>query len=375
MAEPRGHGWPKAQAAGPGSWQITIISPGVIPGYNGEMNPAQRPPPAALDASLRQWLAPQMQRLTGAAEFDSTALRVEASFRQFYRIASTQAHEHSFIVMSAPPALEDNAAFIHIADVFRTGGIGVPEILAQDADSGWFLLSDLGLQDLEAVYATDRKDLAIDAAIATLIRIQAIEDRGIARYTAQRFADELGIFTEWFVGDMLNLTLPSALEDVFGQLIAQTQAQPQCCIHRDFHCRNLLYDDAGNLGVVDFQDALIGPVSYDLACLLRDCYYAFCEREVNHWCTRYLALAPIDLAPEVFARALDWTAVQRQLKAIGIFARLAARDGKKSHLAYIEPVLGRLASVCLGYPDLQSLGNWLDERKADTRHALVARGG
>ena len=339
------------------------------------MNPDQRPPPATLDTSLRQWLAPQLQRLTGAEEFESSALRVEASFRKFYRIVPTQADEHSFIVMSAPPTKENNTAFIHIADVFRTGGIGVPEILAQDTDSGWFLLSDLGRWDLEAVYPTKRKDAALGAAIETLICIQAIEGQGIAPYTVERFTDELGIFTEWFVGDLLNLTLPREFEDVFGRLIEQTQAQPQCCIHRDFHCRNLLYDAAGNLGVVDFQDALIGPVSYDLASLLRDCYYTFSEREIRHWRARYLALTPFDLAPETFARALDWAAVQRQLKAIGIFARLAARDGKKSHLAYIEPVLARLVDVCLGYPDLQSLGKWLDARKSDAHHALATRSG
>ncbi len=352
-----------------------IIPGDAIPSYNGEMIADQHPPPATLDASLRQWLTPQLQRLTGAEEFTSSALRVEASFRQFYRIVSTQIREQSFIVMAAPPAQENNAAFIHIAEVFRSGGIGVPEILAQDTDSGWFLLSDLGSWDLEAVYASDRKELALEAAIDTLIRIQAIEDRGIAPYTVERFADELGIFSEWFVGDMLNLALPHELEDIFGQLIEQTQDQPQCCIHRDFHCRNLLYDATGNLGVVDFQDALIGPVSYDLASLLRDCYYKFSEPEIHHWCSRYLALTPIELSPSAFARALDWTAAQRQLKAIGIFARLAARDGKKSHLAYIEPVLARLVGVCLRYPDLQPLGNWLDGRKKDAHHAVAARNG
>jgi len=337
------------------------------------MKPDQHPTPAAVDPSLRQWLAPQLLRLTGTEEFDAIALRVEASFRQFYRIVPTQERKHSFVAMAAPPAQENNAAFIHIAEVFRSGGIGVPEILAQELGAGWFLLSDLGSQDLEAVYLTDRKETALEAAIETLIRIQAIEDRAIDPYTVARFADELGIFSEWFVGDLLDLTLPAEFEDVFSQLIEQTQNQPQCCIHRDFHCRNLLFDATGNLGVVDFQDALIGPVSYDLASLLRDCYYTFSEREIHHWCARYLALTPIDLTPSAFARDLDWAAVQRQLKAIGIFARLAARDGKKSHLGYIEPVLARLAGVCLSYPDLQSLGNWLNARKADVRHALAAR--
>ena len=137
------------------------------------MNPDQRPPPATLDTSLRQWLAPQLQRLTGAEEFESSALRVEASFRKFYRIVPSQADETSFIVMTAPPTKENNAAFIHIAEVFRSGGIGVPEILAQDTDAGWFLLSDLGRWDLEAIYPTERKDLALGAAIDTLICIQA----------------------------------------------------------------------------------------------------------------------------------------------------------------------------------------------------------
>ena len=153
----------------------------------------------------------------------------------------------------------------------------------------------------------------------------------------------------------------------------RAQAQPQCCVHRDYHCRNLLFADSGAFGVVDFQDALLGPVSYDLASLLHDCYSTFSETEISRWRKPYLSLAPLTLDPDAFAQDLDWSAVQRQLKAIGIFARLNSRDGKPSHLPYIEPVLARLTDICRKYPELSPLGNWLKTKQPETTRALASR--
>jgi N-acetylmuramate 1-kinase len=152
---------------------------------------------------------------------------------------------------------------------------------------------------------------------------------------------------------------PAVTGDVFGLLVENTQAQPQCCVHRDWHCRNLLLRADGSLGVVDFQDALLGPAAYDLASLLRDCYYTFDEAEIARWRDAFLARTPLPIDPARFPRQLDLTAVQRQLKAVGIFARLRQRDGKSTHLQWILPVLERLIAVAERYPDLVPLAAWL----------------
>lgn len=330
------------------------------------------PAPPAPDANLREWLAEQLRRLTGAQEFHSSALKAQASFRQFYRITTGQAGKATFVVMDSPPELEHNDRFASIANVFHRANVGVPEIIAQDATQGWFLMTDLGERDLESAYAGADKDRAVAAAIETLVRIQSINHEAITPYTAERCAMELGIFKEWFLGDLLGTTLPESLEDPLAALVARAQAQRQCCIHRDYHCRNLLFSASGEFGVVDFQDALVGPVSYDLASLLHDCYYTFEAQAINRWCKYYLSLTPLELAPVAFARDFDWCAVQRQLKAIGIFARLNSRDAKPSHLPYIEPVLARLIEVCIGYPELAPLGDWLRTRQADAARALAS---
>jgi aminoglycoside/choline kinase family phosphotransferase len=331
------------------------------------------PSDVALDDDLREWLAVALHRLTGAEEFQSKALKVEASFRHFYRISSARSREKTFVMMSSPPEREHNDRFLYLADVFHRAHIGVAEILAHDSTHGWFLMSDLGEQDLESAYSGADKNRAVAAAIATLIRIQSINDAGITAYTAERLTMELGIFREWFLGDLLATTLPPALEDALSQLVLRARAQPQCCVHRDYHCRNLLFADSGAFGVVDFQDALLGPASYDLASLLHDCYYTFSEAEISRWRTHYLSLTPLTLDPDAFAQDLDWAAVQRQLKAIGIFVRLNSRDGKPSHLPYIEPVLARLTYICRKYPELSPLGNWLKTKQPETTRALASR--
>ncbi|TNF82742.1 MAG: hypothetical protein EP301_11735 [Gammaproteobacteria bacterium] len=286
-----------------------------------------------------------------------STLRAEASFRSFYRL---EAAAGSMVLMVSPPEKEQNEQFEQLARVFGAAGIPVPKVLAAERTAGWFLLTDLGTRELAEAYGTASEADAIEAALATLIELQAVQDPAIPPYTTDRFRDELGIFREWFAAAFLRSPLPPNLGPVFELLVERMPAQLQCCVHRDYHCRNLLFDpDTGKLGVVDFQDALMGPVSYDLASLLHDCYHTFSDRDVARWQDWYLAHTPLPLDPETFAEDMTLTAVQRQLKAVGIFARLKLRDGKTTHLDHILPVLQNLLGLAIALPALAPLADWL----------------
>lgn len=308
------------------------------------------------------------EELAGLGDLHVEPLPVEASFRSFYRLSTG---EQTRVLMVSPPEKEQNRQFEILAKVFAAAGVPVPEILASRPEQGWYLLTDLGDTDLEHAYQGPQRDSAIGAAIECLVRLQMIDDRAIPPYTAERFADELAIFRDWFVTRVLQSALPGDIGPVFDLLVERATGQPQCCVHRDYHCRNLLYDGE-RLGVVDFQDALIGPVSYDLASLLYDCYHKFGRKEIARWTERYLALTPLILEREAFKRDLTYVAVQRQLKAVGIFARLKLRDGKSSHLVHIKPVLKRVTRLASGQKRLRPLASWLATLELDKPlHALA----
>jgi len=309
---------------------------------------------STMNDALNRWLAEQ---LPDAADLQLTPLRAEASFRSFFRVCSPPAAA-SWILMSSPPDKEHNQQFEVLARVFARGQIPVPEILAADRTRGWYLLTDLGRQDLEAAYDGEARDEALGAAIETLVRLQQVIDPAIQAYTPSRFADELMIFSEWFATEALGHPPPTQVRSVFDALVDRTVSQIQCCVHRDYHCRNLLYD-RGRFGVVDFQDALMGPASYDLASLLHDCYSSFTPPEVQRWQDYYLSRTLLDLNPTSFGADLDYSATQRMLKAVGIFARLKLRDGKDTHLTYIGPVLGRIRQIAGRHDQLAPLAGWL----------------
>ncbi len=319
---------------------------------------------ATMPDELTRWTTQALKADLGTESFDTQALTVEASFRRFYRVVSRGAGQPSSrVVMSSPPDKESNERFCALAGVFSAAGVPVPEVIDRDEEAGFYLLTDLGPRDLEHAYAEGQAEAAVTAAINQLLRLQTVQDPQVAPYAVQRFEDELGIFTEWFLGHMLGKSLPAELEPTFAALVERTQLQPQCCVHRDYHCRNLLFDRSGSFGIVDFQDALVGPFAYDLASLIRDCYHEFPESDVRRFSTLYLAERERRTGdaydPSTFAADLDFCAVQRQLKAIGIFARLKLRDGKPTHLRYISPLLERLARLCRTYPGLATLGAYL----------------
>ncbi len=330
----------------------------------------------SIPTELAQWVAGELARLDLDPTFTSQALLVEASYRCFYRIRSRHrgGEALSLVAMESPPERENNQQFVTLAKVFAAHGVGVPRILAADLTDGFLLMTDLGERHFADAYQSGERDRALAAGIDTLIRLQTVDDPAVPLYTARRFRDELGIFREWFVERWLGEPFPAEdLADIPERLVACVEQQLQVCVHRDFHSRNLLLAADGSVGVVDFQDALIGPVSYDLASLLRDCYYRFPEDEIARWRDYYLERSPHALDPEQFARDLDLTAAQRQLKAVGIFARLDLRDGKTSHLRHIPPVLDHLAALSARHDTLTPLGPHLAVWQKAAERRLQAR--
>lgn len=306
---------------------------------------------------LRRWVDSALERGGHGARIGALqALPAEASRRRFYRVG---AGGGTFVAMHAPPAFEDNHRFARLAQLLRAHGLGAPAIHAAHPAHGYMLLEDLGARDFRAAYADGATAPALEAAIGDLIRLQGLPAWAFAPYTAQRFRDEIGIFEEWLAGRWLGLRPPRFFAALAEALVAATQAVPQRPLHRDYHCRNLLWREDGTVGIVDFQDALVGPVTYDIASLLRDCYHEFDETEVARWRVWFLANAGLDIPEPAFTRAFELTAVQRQLKAVGIFARLWLRDGRRSHLGDIAPVLARIARLARALPETAALAGWI----------------
>ncbi|MDP6376688.1 MAG: phosphotransferase [Pseudomonadales bacterium] len=322
---------------------------------------------------LKHWItgqAAKLDRELGAI----SAMRVEASTRSFYRLVLRPVADprapSTLVAMSSPPATERNDQFLASRDVFSNAGLPVPEILAVDRAHGWFLLSDLGERHFEQAYIEGDTNAALEVALQHLIRLQRIDDARIPPYPRERFVDELGIFTDWFVSGLLGTSMPARIRSLFDVLVQNDIDQPQCCIHLDYHCRNLLFASNGTFGIVDFQDAMIGPATYDLASLLYDCYHRFEVTSIRGWCARYLQLTEIDFDLDTFEQVFDLTALQRQLKAIGIFARLHLRDGKDTHLEHIAPVLEVAAATATRYPEATPLADWIPELTVLTRRKL-----
>lgn len=322
--------------------------------------------PDQLSAFLARALHANRLQQSGATH----SITGDASFRHFHRVNTNGG---SVVLVDAPPATENNPQYERIARRWRAAGLPLPEILASDLEHGFFLVSDFGDQLFANALRTDHVNGNADAryrqAIALLMRIQALPDDGTTPpYEMARFRMELGIFREWFLDKLLRHTLTyeeaqllKATENALLDVIAR---QHRVCVHRDYHSRNLLVLSNGELGIVDFQDALWGPYTYDVVSLLRDCYVRWPDADVNVWRTYYVSLARQQLpqgALDRFEEDFDFTGIQRHMKAIGIFARLWVRDGRPAYLADIPRVLGYLRDVAALHPQLRAFASWVDE--------------
>jgi N-acetylmuramate 1-kinase len=319
---------------------------------------------AALSAWATQVLRDSHCRIRSAS--------ADASFRRYFRI--TTGDSRTFIAMDAPPGKEDIQPFVRIARRFRSLGLNVPEVVAEDAVQGFLLLSDLGDRHyLSALDGTTAGSLYRDAIVA-LVRLQAKGDDPsfLPLYDAEVLRREMELFREWYLARHLGLVLSArqnaALDEVYARLIDSALEQPKVWVHRDYHSRNLMVTDKGNPGVLDFQDAMHGPITYDLVSLLKDCYVAWPRAQIADWVDLYLSLARAEGLPVSdsarFTRWFDWMGAQRHLKAAGIFARLNHRDGKPGYLNDIPRTLGYVVDVASRYPELAALQVLLEECRA-----------
>ena len=293
----------------------------------------------------------------------------DASFRRYFRLDAGDGN--TYIVMDAPPPQEDAGRFVRVAELLRATGVTVPAILAEDLERGFLLLGDLGpttfLHQLSHDSANKLYLDAIDALVLMQVRGQA---ETLPEYDRAFLLRELMIFEEWYVGKHLGITLSetqsATLRKVFDALLANIAAQSQVLTHRDYHSRNLMVMASGNPGILDFQDAVFGPVTYDLGSLLRDAYIQWDEELVLDWAIRYWERArraglPVQPDIDAFYQDFEFTGVQRHLKILGIFARLYHRDGKDSHLGDMPPVLDYLRKAAARYKPLAPLVRLLDE--------------
>ena len=318
---------------------------------------------------LQNWFGEFQPGQLLAADLQLSPVTGDAGFRRYFRSNT----EPSFIAALAPPEHEDNQAFINIATAMAAGGIHVPKIFAVDYERGFLLQEDLGETLYLDVLNNDTQDKLYDQAEATLLQIQSlpVDNALFPAYDAALLQRELALFAEWFVGGLLGAELDAPaqglLDKLFTTLLDNAAEQPQVVVHRDYHSRNLLQLDDG-VGVIDFQDAVFGPLSYDLVSLLRDCYIrwptSLVIQRVEGFRRKLLAQAAArgeeECLPdrETFQRWFDLMGLQRHLKVLGIFARLALRDGKARYLNDLPLVLRYVLEVAQLYPETQGFYTW-----------------
>lgn len=318
---------------------------------------------------LLDWINTQTQN-TSSPITNLEVVAGDASFRRYYRTPNIGGHV--FIVMDAPPEHEDCTPFIAITEQWSKQGIAVPKLFAKDLQLGFLLLEDFGdIQLFEQVYqqSLDAQKYVYQSALDELQKIQALDDQAshLPSYDRPLLLRELQLFTDWLIGKALGISLTAdeqnLIEQGFEVLIENALNQTKVPVHRDYHSRNLMCSD-GAIGVIDFQDAVYGPATYDLVSLLRDCYI-----ELNPALVQTLALSFKNTSPSLkhiddnnFCKQFDLMGIQRHMKAAGIFARLALRDGKFGYLNDIPLTFSYILKVCAKYPELSPLADMLTKR-------------
>jgi aminoglycoside/choline kinase family phosphotransferase len=350
----------------------------VRPNLSGDDSLASPEIPAAL--------LPWALSVLGAAPKQGAAVGSvagDASNRHYFRL---QLEDDSRILVHAPPASENNQAFLDVAGLLEQGGVRVPAIEAVDLEQGFLLLEDLGDQLLLPALNEKTAPGHYQHAMSTLLRMSAVvlSPGELHAYDEALLDEELSRFGQWFVTQLLGYQLndqeQAMLQRLFRLLIDSALEQPSVFVHRDFHSRNLMLLPAGELAVIDFQDAVRGPITYDIVSLLRDCYIGWPERSVREWALAYRdllceqgLLAATDDA--TFLRWFDWMGLQRHLKVLGTFARLFLRDGKEAYLADLPLVIDYVLRVVARYAgqntEFAEFGDWFAQKLSPriARHA------
>lgn len=325
---------------------------------------------------LNVWLS----KVLPEVDITLTTASADASFRRYFRVHLAQSCEYgaTLIAMDAPPPQENCEPFVRIAKLFGDAGLNVPKVIAQDLEHGFLLLNDLGndtyLSQLNSVSAPK---LYADANNA-LIKLQlASQPDVLPNYDAELLTREMQLFPDWYIAKHLNVTLDdkqqTVLTNTFNLLNKNILAQMQVYVHRDYHSRNLMLTNENNPGVLDFQDAVYGAITYDLVSLLKDAYICWEEDQVIDWLVRYWQNArKAGLAvPEDFSdfyRDFEYMGAQRHIKVLGIFARLYHRDGKDGYLKDMPLVMDYLRKVCERYAELRPMLRLLDTLGGQDQH-------
>lgn len=315
---------------------------------------------------LRSWL----HQIIPNESINLTTASADASFRRYFRVHMAN---QNLIAMDAPPPQEDCRPFVHVAEILLQAGLNVPRIIAQDLERGFLLLSDLG----DTTYLSRLNENTADAlyrdASNALITMQLASKKGaLPAYDEALLTREMQLFPDWYIAKNLSITLDQAdvqvLQTTFAALNQNILAQAPVYVHRDYHSRNLMVcEDDGdqNPGVLDFQDAVYGPITYDLVSLFRDAYIGWEEERVLDWTVRYWQAArqaglPVSADFADFYRDFEWMGVQRHIKVLGIFARLCHRDGKDGYLKDMPLVMDYLRRACARYIELRPMLRLLD---------------
>jgi hypothetical protein len=308
---------------------------------------------------IQNWLTTRF----GQTKFTLKPASSDASFRRYFRVT---VDADSWIVMDAPPEHEDTEPFIQIATFLNENRVNVPKIIAKDTENGFLLLSDLGNAPLLSIINKANADGLYRQTIQDLIRLQSCDltDFPLPKYDAELLHREMSLFPEWYLKRHYDAVIPAYLDGIYDALIHNALEQPQVLVHRDFHSRNLMLCENNTIGIIDFQDAVIGPVTYDLVSLLRDCYISWPEDHIDSWLAHYLVMAKENgLVANVefsqFKRWFDLMGLQRHLKVLGIFCRLNYRDGKTNYMNDLPLTLKYVIDVSSRYPEFSELTQYL----------------
>jgi aminoglycoside/choline kinase family phosphotransferase len=311
----------------------------------------------------RVLLADWLQAETSFKDGELSIASADASFRRYFRLK----HQgHSYIVMDAPPDLEASLTFVQIGEWMKKSGIHVPEIFAKDLELGFMVLSDFGDFHFQDALASEEKDDLYNLGINEIVKLQSAltkPEEKLPAFDTSWQTKELEIFREWCLPD----TPKSDYQKITESLTNSIDQIPKAFMHRDFHCRNLLFCTDRKLGVIDFQGAMFGPVTYDLVSLLRDCYV---DNNME-WITRKVlqfqkslqeaGLQYAQVEPDEFTRWFDFSGLQRHLKCVGIFHRLKIRDQKPDYMKDVPRVLEYIHQVLDRHPELEELKNMVQQ--------------
>jgi len=317
---------------------------------------------------LENWLSNSIDKPIKSIAPAST----DASFRRYFRVFVD--NQNTYIAVDAPPEYEDSVKFVKIASLMQAMGVIVPKIIATNLQEGFLLIGDLGKETmLNAIHRQETKAQEFyGEAIEILFNIQtngSSHVEGLPLYSKELLMDEMRLFVDWFCLRHLKIG-PEIIndygfEEIFEQLSVYALDQNQVFVHRDFHSRNILMSEKGEMGVVDFQDAVRGPITYDLVSLLKDCYISLPSSKIDHWVDYYFArlmdLELIDKSHQEFKLEFDLMGVQRHLKAIGIFSRLKYRDGKDSYILDIPRTINYVYTTAKNHPFLDPLYQFIHQ--------------